>query len=208
MWERLVEQFNIWMLRFRLRDSTRRERRQRVVFLYVCCIGGFLVVLGDTTTPKLSLQGFVSLIGWPIIYTNFALSWWQMDRLEELDHLARLEHGKGYSELKWAERAHLRKQLPKTGRGEKTVLDERDWATRYKAYARSFEILRRVLPTLALVYWAAYVLLRGGWRALLNPVAWIAWTGAFVLTLPSAIAMWNAPDEVGEPHMVTMERGV
>jgi hypothetical protein len=177
-----------------------------VIFLYVLSAGGLLAVLGDREMSVLSLHGFVSLLCWPMIYTSFALSWWQRDRLDDLDDLAKLEYGMGYAALNDAKRAQLRRDHPKQRRGETMAPDERDWATRYQAYARSFEILRRILPGLAIAYWAGYALLRGGWRTLLNPVAWIAWTGAFVLTLPAVIAMWNAPDEVGEPKVVGMER--
>ena len=86
--------------------------------------------------------------------------------------------------------------------------DELQAAQEAEGHLRAYELLKYLLPVLAVVYWAGWEwlpegLVRAGWTN--GPVV-TAWGVLLVLALPQMVRMWTEPDEVGEPKVVTMQR--
>jgi hypothetical protein len=73
-------------------------------------------------------------------------------------------------------------------------------------------LLYRMVIAIVIVSWAAYLTVPEralGWGGLMmkSPLM-LTWLAMALIVLPILIRMWMEPDEVGEPRVVTMERGL
>jgi hypothetical protein len=82
--------------------------------------------------------------------------------------------------------------------------DEREAELRQRAESAAYHVLRLLLPTAIVAYWAIIVLgpfanVRGTLTITAIAFTWIAVT---ILALPTMARMWTQPDDIGEPKLV------
>ena len=194
-----------------MKKRTRRSRRWEVVFFFV------LMAMGLSSAGMhfrwFGLWFFVTPYLYAVqrIYSWQVMNWdWQrrMVPVSSLDDRAMLEHGVEFDGLSEVEQKDLLGRYRMGTYLMDFYPDEREKELRGEAHRRAYDVMKVLLPVLAVVYWVGWKLLpegrlRVGWTD--GPVV-LAWGFLLVLALPGIILMWTEPDAVGEPKVVGMER--
>jgi hypothetical protein len=126
-----------------------------------------------------------------------------------------LEYGTSYDKLTPQERREMLLRYRVELLSQPFRPDEWQTAQHERAERTAFRLLRRSAVAVTVAGWAVYLMapkialgwwLR--WRGLLvdSPLA-LLWMAMALFALPTLVRMWTQPDEVGEPRVVTMERG-
>jgi len=131
-----------------------------------------------------------------------------------LEDRAQVVYGRAFEDLTERQQGRLRFELRLDLSGGvwwwwwKSDPDEREAAMQRDAEVRTFRILKRGLPVLAIVSWGVCLSAPIGpvRLGLLFSAVVISGVVFVVLALPEVIRVWMIPDEVGEPKVVTMER--
>jgi hypothetical protein len=145
---------------------------------------------------------------WALI---LVFSSWRQQRLvpvSSLDERAVVEHGVEFERLGDTEQKELLNRYRVGTYLLGNLPDERDGVQEREARHEAYEVMRWLLPLLAVIYWAGWRLLPEGrvrecWTD--GPVV-LAWVLLLVLALPQILQMWTEPDVVGEPKLVSAER--
>ncbi len=194
-----------------MKKRTRRSRRWEVVFFFVLMAMGLAGAGMHFRWFELwfFVMPYVYAVG--RIYSWQVMNWdWQrrMIPVSSLDDRAVLEHGVEFEQLSEAQQKDLLGRYQVGTYLMNFYPDEREKELRGEAHWRAYDVMKVLLPVLAVVYWVGWKLLpegrlRAGWTD--GPVV-LAWVLLLVLALPQMILMWTEPDEVREPKVVTMER--
>ena len=185
-----------------MKNRTRRSRRIEVAFFFVVMAMGLSYAghpfrwgdLGVWAIPLIAAGGRI-FRGW---------HWQQTIPVSSLDDRAMLEYGVEFERLGEVEQREI---LPRYRVGTYLMNyfpDEREGEQEREAHVQAYDVLRWLLPVIAVVYWVGWRLMpegrvRAGWTD--GPVV-LVWVLLLVLGLPQMIWMWTMPDEVGEPKVV------
>jgi hypothetical protein len=195
------------MLRRALKARTQRWRRRQVVGFYLMMLICSLLVLGDDHHGFHAMGRVLCPL---VIACCLALGRWPRDQqrvVASLDDRALIEHGVGFDRLSEMEQQEVLREYRVGIYVMDRSLDERQEASRLRAFEAAFQFLRVGLPVLAGVYWMVYQWAPdGAWRdSMMDSPVVISWLAVFVISLPQVIVMWTEPDEVGEPKVVERE---
>jgi hypothetical protein len=198
--------------RLAMKSRTRRLRRQEVVFFFLMMAVG---LWGAGLPFRWSgLWFFVGPYCFAIgrIYSWQVFNWdWQrrVVPVSSLDDRAMVEYGVVFDELGEVEQKALLRRYQVGTYLMNFYPDERETEQRGAAHLRAYDLMKVLLPSLAVVYWAGWHLLpagrvRAGWT---NAPVMLTWMFLLVLALPQMVQMWTEPDEVSvaEPRVIERE---
>lgn len=179
-----------------VKQRKRRSRRLEVIFFVSLAVSGIL------TSTKPFQWGLLNLYLYPIlkIYTSGQASWdWRrrVIPVSTLDDRAMLEYSKRFDDLDGEGQEAIFKKY----RGGTWLLnyypDEREHELRTLASLRAYEVMRYLLPMLAL-------LCAGMWHWIggVNVLVLLFWVVIVVLALPQMILLWTEPDDLQEMGIV------
>jgi hypothetical protein len=197
-----------------VRQRKRKWRRFEVVFFFVLMAIG----LSEAGRPTTWTNFGQAALPYLLVFTRL-MSWKQIGDvpITSLDDLAMAEYGVEFEQTTPSQQTELlrlsrhRRQRVKERRYYRVGAyllryhpDEYDEAREHESHLRAHEILRLVLPAVAVVYWLGWRLLpEGGVRhAWTNGPVVLTWVMLFVLALPQILRMWTVPDDPGEPKLV------
>jgi hypothetical protein len=131
------------------------------------------------------------------------------------DDLAMLDYGMPYDKLTMSQRREM--MVRSRARMFECCFraDERQSLQLERAERIAYRLLRRTAIAIVILSWAAYLIAPKrafGWvlqwgRLMMNSPLMLTWLLMVLIALPMLIRIWTEPDEVGEPRVVTMERG-
>jgi hypothetical protein len=189
-----------------IKNRTRRSRRLEVVLFFFLMATGLSEGCRPWTFKNLGIHAMPYFL---VIVRIFSVwRWNRVVRVSSLDDRAMLEYGMEFEKLGDVQQKEILDRYRVGTYLLEYFPDEFEAAQERESHMRSYDVLRWLLPVLAVVYWV-------GWRLLPEGVVRAAWTDGpvvltwvllLVLALPQLIRMWTEPDEVGEPRAVAMER--
>jgi hypothetical protein len=189
-----------------MKNRTRRSRRLEVLVFFV------LITCGLSFAGQPFRWGQLGARALPLIYAAGRIyrlwNWQKMIPVSSLDDRAMMEHGVEFNKLTDEQQEEILRRYRVGTYLLNYFPDEFEVSREAKAHVRAYEVMKVLLPSFAVVYWAGWHLLpegrvRAGWTD--GPLV-LTWVLLFVLALPQMIRMWTEPDEVGEPKVMAMER--
>jgi hypothetical protein len=189
-----------------MKNRTRRSRRIEVVFFFFVMAWGLSYAGRPFRWAELGARGI------PLVYALGRIfrmwRWQQALPVSSLDDRAVLEYGVEFERLNETQQREILRRYRVGTYLLNYFPDELESAREAESHLQAYEVMKVLLPSIAVVYWLGWDLLPAGWfRAgwTDGPVV-LTWVLLLVLALPQLIRMWTEPDEVGEPMVVTMER--
>jgi hypothetical protein len=187
-----------------VKKRRRRSRRTEVVLFFVLMAMG----LSEAGSPLVWRNFGVLMMPYILVIGCVFRDWkWQRTiTVTSLDDRAMHEYGVEFEQTTPAQQKDLLNRY-RVG----TFLlgyfpDEYEEAQERESHLRAYEVLRFLLPAIAVLYWLGWRLLPvGGVRAAwTNGPVVLTWLILFVLALPQMLRMWTEPDDPNpaEPKLV------
>lgn len=189
-----------------MKNRTRRSRRTEVVLFFSW------IVLGLLHAGRPLTWGNLVFVTSPYLYVIVMFRRWKERRLlpvSSLDDRAVFEYGVEFEKLAEAQQKEVLRRYRVGTYLLNYYPDELQVAQEAEAHQRAYDVMKVLLPSLAVAYWAGWNWLpegrfRAGWTD--GPVV-LAWMVLLVLSLPQMIRMWTEPDEVGELKVIVGAEG-
>jgi hypothetical protein len=186
-----------------LKHRSRRSRRIQVLLFFAFVAVGLSYAGQPWTWQNFPEQVLPYLMVFTLVYRVW--DWTQLLKISSLDDRAMLEYDKEFEQLAKNEQETILRQYRVGTYVVDHLPDERQMEVKRDAHVRASEIVRLLLPAIAVVYWAGWRFLpegrlRAGWTD--GPVVMV-WAGLVVVALPQILQMWSEPDDLGEPKIVS-----
>lgn len=189
-----------------MKNRTQRSRRLEVLFFFV------VIAMGLSFAGQPFRWGYLGACALPLIYAVGRIyrlwSWQRVVPVSSLDDRAVFEFGAEFEKLEKTQQQEILRRYRVGTYLLNYFPDEFEAAREAESHLRAYGVMKVLLPSIAVVYWAGWKWLpegrfRLGWTD--GPVV-LTWVLLLVLALPQMIQMWTEPDEVGEPRVVRVGR--
>jgi hypothetical protein len=186
-----------------VKKRRRRSRRTEVVMFFVVMSLGLAMGGDPLTWHNLGIRAMLYTVAIAQVFRDWSR---RTITVTSLDDRAMSEYGVEFEQTTPAQQKDLLKRY-RVG----TYLlgyfpDEYEEAQERESHLRAYEMLRFLLPAIAVLYWLGWRLLpEGGVRAAwTNGPVVLTWLILFVLALPQMLRMWSEPDDPNpaEPKLV------
>jgi hypothetical protein len=189
-----------------IRNRKRGWRRFEVVFFFALMAMGLVEGCAPLAWSNLG----VKMTPYLLVITRVFIQWKQQQvvTVGSLDDHAVAEFGVGFERTTPSQQRELLDHYRVGTFPLNSYPDEYDAARVREAHLRAYDVLRLLLPALAVLYWI-------GWRVLPKGNVHTAWTNGpvvltwlvlLVLALPQIISMWTEPNDPVEPKLAVAAR--
>lgn len=189
-----------------MKNRTQRSRRIEVLFFLGVIVMGLSFAGHPLRWADLVARAFLLIYVTVRIYRDWR--WRKVLPVSSLDDRAMLEYGVAFERLDETQQQEILRRYRVGTYLTNYFPDEFDADREAEAHLRAYGVMKVLLPSIAVAYWAGWRLLpegrlRAGWTD--GPVV-LTWILVLVLALPQMIQMWTQPDDVGEPLVASRDR--